>query len=161
MTSGYRITFTYNLLLHGDSSRPEGDERTIAELADRLEINPGALMQTVEEFNQAVMEERPFDEVIRDGKATVGIHPAKTNWAQKIDTPPFVASAATCGFTCTVGGLKINTACQALNRLDRPISGLYAAGELTAGFFYYNYPSGGGLMRGAITGRIAGRNAAG
>jgi outer membrane receptor protein involved in Fe transport len=36
VTSAYRITFTYNLLLHGDSSRPEGDERTIAELADLL-----------------------------------------------------------------------------------------------------------------------------
>ncbi len=134
---------------------------TIAELADKLEINPSALVQTVADFNHAVMEDRPFDEVIRDGKATVGIHPPKTNWAQKIDTPPFVAYAATCGLTFTFGGLKINTACQVLNRLDRTISGLYAAGELTAGFFYYNYPSGGGLMRGAITGRIAGRNAAG
>ncbi len=34
--SGYRITLTYNLLLHGDTSRPEGDERTIAELAGLL-----------------------------------------------------------------------------------------------------------------------------
>lgn len=29
MRSGYRITFTYNLLMHADNSRPEGDERTI------------------------------------------------------------------------------------------------------------------------------------
>ena len=34
--SGYRITLTYNLLLHGDTSRPEGDEGTIAELAGLL-----------------------------------------------------------------------------------------------------------------------------
>jgi predicted 2-oxoglutarate/Fe(II)-dependent dioxygenase YbiX len=34
--SGYRITLTYNLLLHGDTSRPEGDEGTVAELADLL-----------------------------------------------------------------------------------------------------------------------------
>lgn len=134
---------------------------SIPELAEKLEINPNTLVQTVEEFNKAVMEDRKFDEVIRDGKGTVGIHPPKTNWAQKIDTPPFVAYAATCGLTFTFGGLKINSRCQVLNRLDRPISGLYGAGELTAGFFYYNYPSGGGLMRGAVTGRIAGRNAAG
>ncbi|MGH3276194.1 MAG: 2OG-Fe(II) oxygenase, partial [Streptosporangiaceae bacterium] len=34
--SGYRITLTYNLLLHGDTSHPEGDDGTIAELADLL-----------------------------------------------------------------------------------------------------------------------------
>ena len=34
--SGYRITLTYNLLLHGDTSRPEGDDGTAAELADLL-----------------------------------------------------------------------------------------------------------------------------
>jgi predicted 2-oxoglutarate/Fe(II)-dependent dioxygenase YbiX len=36
VTSGYRITLTYNLLLHGDTSRPDGDEGTVAELADLL-----------------------------------------------------------------------------------------------------------------------------
>ena len=36
VTSGYRITLTYNLLLHGDTSRPEGDDGTVAELADLL-----------------------------------------------------------------------------------------------------------------------------
>jgi len=134
---------------------------SIAELAERLEINPDTLVQTVEEFNKAVMEDRPLNEIIRDGKGTKGVYPPKSNWAQKIDTQPLVAYAATCGLTFTYGGLKINTRCQVLNRLDRPISGLYAAGELTAGFFYYNYPSGAGLMRGAVTGRIAGSNAAG
>ena len=134
---------------------------SVRELAERLEINPDVLVKTVEGFNQAVMEDRPFNEVIRDGKGTRGIYPPKTNWAQKIDNPPYVAYAVTGGLTFTYGGLKINSRCQVLSRLDRPISGLYAAGELTGGFFYYNYPSGSGLMRGAVTGRIAGGNAAG
>src|SRR6266568_2849043 len=34
--SVYRITLTYNLLLHGETSRPEGDDGTVAELADLL-----------------------------------------------------------------------------------------------------------------------------
>jgi predicted 2-oxoglutarate/Fe(II)-dependent dioxygenase YbiX len=34
--SGYRITLTYNLLLHGDTSRPEGDDGAVAELAGLL-----------------------------------------------------------------------------------------------------------------------------
>ena len=36
VTSGHRITLTYNLLLYGDTSRPEGDDGTVAELADLL-----------------------------------------------------------------------------------------------------------------------------
>lgn len=133
---------------------------SVRELAEKLEINPDALEQTVEQFNGAIMEERSFNEVIRDGKDTKGIYPPKSNWAQRIDTPPYIAYAVAGGLTFTYGGLKINTRCQVLNRLDQPISGLYAAGELTGGFFYYNYPSGSGLMRGAVTGRIAGGNAA-
>ena len=34
--SGYRVTLTYNLLARGDTSRPDGDAATIAELADLL-----------------------------------------------------------------------------------------------------------------------------
>ena len=34
--SGYRITLTYNLLLHGNTTRPDGDDGTAAELADLL-----------------------------------------------------------------------------------------------------------------------------
>lgn len=133
---------------------------SIAELAEMLELNSTVLMQTVQEFNDGVMEDRPFNEVIHDGKGTKEVYPPKSNWAQKIDTPPFLAYATTCGLTFTYGGLKINPRCEVLNRLDRPIPGLYAAGELTAGFFYYNYPGGTGLTRGAVTGRIAGKNAA-
>jgi len=39
------------------------------------------------------------------------------------------------------------------------IPGLYATGEITGGFFYFNYPAGAGLMRGAVFGRIAGEQA--
>ncbi len=41
-----------------------------------------------------------------------------------------------------------------------PIAGLYAAGELVGGIFYFNYPGGTGLTNGAVFGRIAGANAA-
>ena len=36
VNSGYRITLTYNLLVHGDTSRPDGDDGTAAEVADLL-----------------------------------------------------------------------------------------------------------------------------
>jgi tricarballylate dehydrogenase len=43
---------------------------------------------------------------------------------------------------------------------EAPIPGLYAAGELIGGLFYYNYPGGSGLTAGAVFGKIAGENAA-
>ena len=41
-----------------------------------------------------------------------------------------------------------------------PIPGLYAAGELVGGLFWFNYPGGTGLTSGAVFGRLAGRSAA-
>ena len=40
-----------------------------------------------------------------------------------------------------------------------PIPGLFAAGEMVGGIFYFNYPGGTGLMNGAVFGRIAGASA--
>jgi tricarballylate dehydrogenase len=97
---------------------------------------------------------------VKDGKGTVGITPPKSNWALRIDTPPYVGFAVTCGITFTFGGLRINTGGQVLDTENQSIPGLYAAGELVGGIFYHNYPGGTGLTTGAVFGRIAGRGAA-
>jgi tricarballylate dehydrogenase len=55
----------------------------------------------------------------------------------------------------------VNARAQVLDDDLRPIPGLFAAGELVGGLFYFNYPGGTGLMSGAVFGRIAGRAAAG
>ena len=96
-----------------------------------------------------------FDSSKRDGKCTAGLNPDKSNWASPIDSPPYQAYAVACGITFTYGGLKINPQCSVLTADDTAIPGLWAAGELTGGFFYHNYPSGSGLMRGSITGHVA------
>ena len=49
---------------------------------------------------------------------------------------------------------------EVVNTDYQPIPGLYAAGELVGGLFYFNYPGATGLMSGAVFGRIAGRSAA-
>ena len=41
----------------------------------------------------------------------------------------------------------------------RDIPGLYVAGEMLGGLFYFNYPAGTGLVSGAVFGRIAGTEA--
>ena len=66
----------------------------------------------------------------------------------------------TCGVTFTFGGLRIDTDARVLNTDYQPVPGLYAAGELVGGLFYFNYPGGTGLMSGAVFGKIAGEQAA-
>jgi tricarballylate dehydrogenase len=39
------------------------------------------------------------------------------------------------------------------------IAGLYAAGEMVGGIFYFNYPGASGLTSGAVFGRLAGGSA--
>jgi tricarballylate dehydrogenase len=131
---------------------------TLEALAPQLEgVNPGQFLKTVREFNAAVKKNVPFDHTVKDGKGTIGIEPAKSNWAQPLDTPPFDAYATTCGITFTFGGLRVDKdSGQVLNVHLKPIPGLYCCGEMLGGLFYFNYPSGTGLVSGAVFGRIAG-----
>ena len=96
---------------------------------------------------------RPF-EAGRQGDQ--GVEPPKSNWALAIDTPPFSAYRVTGGITYTFGGLKINTRAQVLDTEDRPIPGLYAAGEIVGGFFYFDSLRASGLMHGAVFGQLRG-----
>ncbi len=81
--------------------------------------------------------------------------------SQKLDTPPYDAYATTCGITFTFGGLRIDRETgNVLNVHLNKIPGLYCAGEMVGGLFYFNYGSGTGLVSGSVFGRIAGRGAA-
>jgi len=134
--------------------------QTIEGIAEQMLIDPATLRQTVDEFNAAVSDV-PCDPSVLDGKSSKPAgQPPKSNWAQRIDEPPFEAYAVTCGITFTFGGLRIDRDGRVLDGEDRPIPGLYGAGELVGGLFYYNYPGGSGLMAGAVFGRNAGRTAA-
>ena len=124
------------------------------ELAGKLGLDSQQVERTIGEFNDAV-QEGEFDASRLDGKGTRGVEPPKSNWALAIDTPPFSAYRVTGGITYTFGGLKINT------RSQVDIPGLYAAGEIVGGFFYFDSLRASGLMHGAVFGRIAGANAAG
>jgi tricarballylate dehydrogenase len=101
----------------------------------------------------------PFNPNVKDGRCTKGLDVNKSNWANTLDTPPFEAYAVTCGITFSFGGLKINNHAQVMSSDGPPIHGLYAAGELVGGIFWFNYPGGSGLTNGSVFGRIAGENA--
>jgi len=134
---------------------------TIEELAAQLEgVNAERFMSYIREYNAAVRQHIPFNPNVKDGRGTQGLKVNKSNWANTIDAPPFQAYQVTCGLTFTFGGLRVNEDAQVLDVDLVPIRGLYAAGELVGGVFYFNYPGGSGLINGAVFGRIAGHAAA-
>jgi len=150
LRSEYRIKFVTKV-----------SANTLEELAPKLEgVNAENFLKTVRAYNAAVKKDVKFDHTIKDGKCTVGIEPQKSNWAQPLDTPPYDAYATTCGITFTFGGLRIDKDTgQVLDVNFHPIAGLYTAGEMVGGLFYFNYPSGTGLVSGAVFGRLAGASA--
>jgi tricarballylate dehydrogenase len=134
---------------------------TLEELAGKLEdVDAAAALEEITRYNAAVRQDVPFDPNVKDGRCTTGLLVNKSNWANTIDQPPFEAYAVTCGITFTFGGLRINTHAQVMSTDGVPIAGLYAAGEMVGGIFYFNYPGGSGLTNGAVFGRIAGAAAA-
>jgi tricarballylate dehydrogenase len=116
-------------------------------------------LETLVAYNAAV-QDGPFDPDVRDGKRTRGLRPEKSNWAQRLDQPPYVCYPVTGGITFTFGGVRISTNAELLDGVGRPLPGVYSTGEMTGGFFAFNYPGGAGLTRGAVFGKVAGEQAA-
>ena len=132
---------------------------SIAELAAKLGVDADALKETVENFNSA-SHDGEYDLLSLDGRGTRSLDPPKSNWAIRIDRPPFTAYRVTCGITYTYGGLAIDAEARVLREDGSPIAGLYAAGEIVGGVFRHNSLRAAGLMHGAVFGRIGGSNAA-
>ena len=134
---------------------------TLEELVKKLDdVNAEAALKELQDYNKAVQTDVPFNPNVKDGRGTKGLAIPKSNWANTLDTAPFEAYAVTCGITFTFGGLRITTDAQVMSTDGLPIPGLYAAGELVGGIFYFNYPGGTGLTNGAVFGKIAGASAA-
>jgi tricarballylate dehydrogenase len=131
---------------------------TIAELGTKAGLEPKVLVHTVEEFNRAAPDQPQFDPRRPDGKAAKGLAVPKSNWATRIDEPPYRAYPVTCGITFTFGGVEINRNAQVMSTIDQPIKGLFASGDIV-GLFFHNYPSFTGQTRNAVFGRLAGRSA--
>jgi tricarballylate dehydrogenase len=134
----------------------------LAELVARMDgIDRDAALATLEEFNGAVEDSVRFDPTVLDGRRTRGLAIDKTNWANRLDTPPYRAYPVTCGITFTYAGLRIDDRAAVLDALGRPLPGLFACGEMVGDVFRHGYPGGSGLTSGAVFGRLAGRSAAG
>ena len=148
------------LFRHGsDMPATKEDAPTIAELARKLGIEPEVLVHTVAQYNAACPKTPPFDPSKPDGRATVGLTPRKSHWAEPLVEAPFRAYPITAGITFTFGGLRIDDSARVLNTSLTPIRGLFATGDVI-GLFFHNYPSCSGQTRNAVFSWIAGKQAA-
>jgi tricarballylate dehydrogenase len=128
---------------------------SIGELADRLGLAPSALTNTVENYNRAVIP-GSFDLSRLDDCHTRGLSIDKTHWAQKIDTPPFLAYPLRPGITFTYLGVKVDSRASV-----EGLKNVFAAGEIMAGnILTKGYLGGLGMTIGTVFGRIAGAEAA-
>jgi tricarballylate dehydrogenase len=133
---------------------------SIAELATKLGLDPAALERTVAAFNAAV-QPGDFNSSKLDNCHTEGLTPPKTNWARRIDTPPFIGYPLRPGITFTYLGVRVNEHAQVLMQNGTPVTNLWASGEIMAGnILGRGYLAGFGMAIGTVFGRIAGREAA-
>ncbi|WYJ43795.1 FAD-dependent tricarballylate dehydrogenase TcuA [Bradyrhizobium sp. 2S1] len=133
---------------------------TIAELAGKLELDAAALEKTITGFNAAV-QPGTFDHTILDDCRTEGITPAKTHWARRIETPPYLAYPVRPGITFTYLGTHVNRQSRMLMKDGKPSANMFAAGEIMAGnVLGKGYAAGIGMTIGSVFGRVAGREAA-
>lgn len=134
---------------------------TIEELAASLGIDETELAKTVHNFNSGVISSGLFDPTLLDKCSTTGVTPPKSNWAQKIDTPPYFGIAMRPGITFTYLGVEVNEKAQIVTCDNIPFTNVFAAGEIMSGnILSTGYLAGFGLTIGTVWGRIAGEEAA-
>ncbi|WP_300816737.1 flavocytochrome c [uncultured Parasutterella sp.] len=145
--SGFK---SYSLGIQRDSIRgvETGDvfrADSIEEMAEQLKIDPSRLKKTIEEYNKCV---------------DMGIDPlgkSKEKLLHKIETPPFWGTYAPMAIHNTLGGLAITQEGKVLDKDGKPISGLFAAGEITGMTHGSDRLGGNGLTEALTFGRISGK----
>jgi fumarate reductase flavoprotein subunit len=123
---------------------------SIAELAEKMQVDPGALQKTVDTYNSYVDagSDPDFGRKIHE----YGDGPG----GGRVDTAPFYAFPCRNGLTTTYCGLTVNGRLQVLDVFGKPVEGLFAAGEVVGGFHGAAYLSGTALGKAGVFGRAAG-----
>ena len=93
---------------------------TLAELADKIEVDRDTFINTVERYNAAFTN--GLDKEPEFGKPLGASKP--------FDTPPYYAIQMFPLARKNFGGVKTDIRCRVLDKHFEPINGLYAAGEL-------------------------------
>jgi tricarballylate dehydrogenase len=140
---------------------PPLQSESLEGLLAELELDVAEALRTIAEFNAAVDDSLPFDFSRLDGRAAPGIDPPRSNWARRIDQPPFYAYPLRPGLTFTYRGVAVDENARVLREDGASLGNVFAAGEIMAGnILTSGYLAGAGLAIGGVFGRIAGREAA-
>ncbi len=132
----------------GNTSVFEAD--TVEELAEKMGIDPEALADTVDEYNDYCGS--VDEEFFKDKK-----------YLKPLRKGPYYGARVRPGGYGTVGGIRINENCEACDSECEPVPGLYAAGADACNIYddSYMFLLPGNSMGFAVnTGRIAGMSAA-
>lgn len=136
---------------------PAGHRSDPHRTGDRLDVPAAALTATVARFNDHVPADGiAFDPARCDHRATApGLAPPKSNWARRIERPPYRAWPLCARIAYGFGGIATNAGAEVLGN-HGVIPGLWAAGEIT-GHFHGTAPNAVSVLRGLVFGRLAGR----
>ena len=99
----------------------QGD--TIEELAEKIDVDPATLAETLKNWNQYVADQNDPD----FGRTT--------GMDQDLSQAPFYAIKIAPGIHHTMGGVHIDTDARVIDKDGNPIPGLFAAGEVVAAVF--------------------------
>lgn len=121
---------------------------TVEELAKLINVPAENLKATIAEYNKAVDTK----------KDAFGKKP--NTLEKKLLKGPYVAIEIAPGIHYTMGGVKINTKAQVMNKDNKTIPNFYAAGEVTGGVHGANRLGGNSISETVTFGRIAGKEAA-
>lgn len=113
---------------------------TIEELAVLINMDPAVLKKTIDDYNSGI---DPF------GRLVLG----------KVIEAPYVAVKTLPSNHYTMGGVKVDANAQVIDKNNKPIPGLYAAGEVMGGLYGDGRVAGNNTLDDIVFGKIAGANA--
>lgn len=150
---GYKLT---NLRTEIQAAVDNGSKEVFAadsleDLATQIEVDPAILRATVEEYNRYCAQ--GWDELFAKDR----------RYLHALVGPRFYAVRSRAVFLGTMGGIKINSKMEVIDKKDAVIPGLYAGGFDAGGMYGDSYPiktsSGLASSFALNSGRIAGKSA--
>jgi len=130
---------------------------TLEEAAELLKIDAETIKNTIVEYDNAVRNDTLQELAVPKSAATALIGNYNEDGSFKEDGLLAVRYLRPSTHH-TMGGLVVDTSRRVLDKDGKPIEGLYAAGEVTAGFFAGNRLGGNAVAEIIVSGRIAGES---
>jgi fumarate reductase flavoprotein subunit len=124
---------------------------TLEKLADLMGISQENFLNTVNHYNDLVKQGVDSDYGKPKERLT------------SLEKPPYYAAKRVPGVLTVLGGVKVNQNLQVLDKDSKVIPGLYAAGNVSGGFFANDYPLTFGAVscgRAVTFGRVAAKSVA-